>query len=204
MNIQGTRLLPVTQQQAWNALNDPEVLKACIPGCEKIEATAADQYAVVVALRIGPVAARFNGQIQLEDIRAPSSYTLSFGGQGGAAGFGKGSASVNLKPAEGGSSCELTYAADAQVGGKIAQLGQRLVEGAARSMALEFFNSFEKDLRRRHAEPAADVAAGSAPVGETGPPRASPPATEAHRLTRVWGWALLALALAVAAAFIVR
>lgn len=149
MDMQGSRQLAVTQQQAWDALNDPEVLKVCIPGCDKVEATGENQYAVGVAVRVGPVAARFNGKIALADINPPNSYTLSFDGQGGAAGFGKGSAKVNLTP-NGASGCELNYTAQAQVGGKIAQVGQRLVDGVARSMADDFFKRFDEEMQRRY------------------------------------------------------
>ena len=99
MDMQGARRLAVTQQQAWDALNDPEVLKTCIPGCDKVEATGENQYAIGMAVKIGPVAARFNGKILLADVLPPNSYTLSFEGQGGAAGFGKGSAKVSLEQA---------------------------------------------------------------------------------------------------------
>lgn len=155
MDMQGSRALAATQQQAWDALNDPEVLKACIPGCDRIESTGENQYTVGMALRIGPVSARFAGRIQLSDVQPPESYTLGFDGQGGAAGFGKGSAQVRLAPAPQG--CELSYTVQAQVGGKIAQVGQRLVDGVARSMAEDFFKRFEGELQRRY--PSADQAA---------------------------------------------
>lgn len=152
MDMQGNRLLPVTQQQAWDALNDPQVLKACIAGCDKLEVSGENQYAMGMALKIGPVSAKFSGKIQLADIQAPNGYTLSFEGQGGAAGFGKGSAQVALAPADGG--CMLDYTVKAQVGGKIAQVGQRLIDGVARSMAEDFFKRFEGELERLHPAPA--------------------------------------------------
>ncbi|MDP3412670.1 MAG: carbon monoxide dehydrogenase subunit G, partial [Polaromonas sp.] len=92
MDMQGSRQLAVTQQQAWDALNDPAVLKACIPGCDKVEATGENQYAIAMALKIGPVSAKFTGKISLSEMNPPASYKLSFDGQGGVAGFGKGSA----------------------------------------------------------------------------------------------------------------
>src|SRR5574337_1964035 len=98
MDMQGARQLAVTQQQAWDALNDPEVLKACIPGCDSIEATGENAYALVNAIKVGPVSAKFKGAIQLADIQAPSSYTIQFEGNGGVAGFGKGAAKVVLTP----------------------------------------------------------------------------------------------------------
>ncbi len=163
MEMQATRALGVTQQQAWQALNDPEVLKLCIPGCDKVEATAENEYDIGMALRIGPVSAKFKGHISLSDIVPPTSYRISFEGQGGPAGFGKGSAQVSLTPNASG--CELAYSVTASVGGKVAQLGQRLIDGAARSLAEDFFRRFDEEMQRRHgaAEPAA-VAAAPAPA----------------------------------------
>jgi len=148
MEMQATRALGVTQEQAWQALNDPEVLKLCIPGCDKVEATAENEYDIGMALRIGPVSAKFKGHISLSDIVPPSSYRISFEGQGGPAGFGKGSAQVSLTPQPGG--CELAYSVNASVGGKVAQLGQRLIDGAARSLAEDFFRRFDEEMQRRH------------------------------------------------------
>lgn len=148
MDMQGSRTLAVTQQQAWEALNDPEVLKSCIPGCEKFELTEANTYNVGTAIKIGPVAARFNGRVVLSDIVPPQSYKLSFDAQGGVAGFGKGESSVQLTPA--GSGCELSYTVHSTVGGKIAQLGQRLIDGAAKSLAEDFFRRFDEELQRRY------------------------------------------------------
>lgn len=150
MDMSASRQLAVTQQQAWDALNDPAVLKTCIPGCDKVEATGDNQYAIGMALKIGPVSAKFTGKITLSEINPPSSYKLSFEGQGGPAGFGKGSAEVKLTPnAEG---CELAYTVHASVGGKVAQLGQRLIDGAAKSMAEDFFKRFDDEMQRQHPE----------------------------------------------------
>ena len=150
MDMQGSRQLAVTQQQAWDALNDPAVLKACIPGCNKVEATGDNQYAIAMALKIGPVSAKFTGKITLSDINPPASYKLSFDGQGGVAGFGKGSAAVVLTPNDQG--CDLSYTVHASVGGKIAQLGQRLIDGAAKSMAEDFFKRFDAEMQRQYPE----------------------------------------------------
>jgi carbon monoxide dehydrogenase subunit G len=151
MDIQGTRPLSVTQAQAWQALNDPAVLKACIPGCDSIEATGEHEYALTNAIKVGPVAAKFKGKLHLADVDAPASYTIRFEGQGGAAGFGKGSAKVTLTPADDG--CEIGYTVNAQVGGKIAQVGQRLIDGVAKSMAESFFKRFNEEMQRRHPPP---------------------------------------------------
>jgi uncharacterized protein len=150
MDMQGSRQLAITQQQAWDALNDPAVLKTCIPGCDKVEPSGPNQYAIGMALKIGPVSAKFTGKITLSDINPPASYKLSFEGQGGPAGFGKGSAAVTLLPNPDG--CELTYSVNATVGGKVAQLGQRLIDGAAKSMAEDFFKRFDNEMQRQHPE----------------------------------------------------
>jgi carbon monoxide dehydrogenase subunit G len=167
MEMQGNRTLGVTQQQAWEALNDPETLKLCLPGCDKFEASGDNQYAVAMAVKVGPVAAKFTGKVTLSEINPPAGYKLAFEGQGGVAGFGKGSSSVTLTPA--GTGCELAYTVQAQVGGKIAQLGQRLIDGAAKSMADDFFKRFDAEMQRRHGPaPAAAEATAAAPEGKTG------------------------------------
>ncbi len=153
MEMQASRTLAVSQQQAWQALNDPEVLKLCIPGCDKIEPTGDNQYAVAMALKIGPVSAKFAGKITLSDIVPPESYHIAFDGSGGVAGFGKGNAQVKLVPLAvdgvGQTGCELHYTVHATVGGKIAQLGQRLIDGAAKTMAEDFFKRFDDEMQRR-------------------------------------------------------
>jgi carbon monoxide dehydrogenase subunit G len=163
MEMLGNRRLGVTQQQAWEALNDPETLKKCIPGCDKFEPTGDNQYSVALAVKVGPVSAKFNGKVSLADIVAPDSYKLSFEGQGGVAGFAKGASSVSLKPvADGSEGCELDYTVQAQVGGKIAQLGQRLIDGAAKSTADDFFKRFEAEMQSRYGPPPAEAAADEA------------------------------------------
>ena len=168
MEMLGNRRLGVTQQQAWEALNDPETLKKCIPGCDKFELTGDNQYSVALALKIGPVSAKFSGKVMLSDIVAPDGYKLTFEGQGGVAGFAKGSSSVTLRPLDGAANadaeataapspagCELDYTVQAQVGGKIAQLGQRLIDGAAKSTADDFFKRFEAEMQSRYGPPPA-------------------------------------------------
>ena len=141
MELSETHTLPVSQQRAWDALNDTEILRACIPGCESIDPDGENAYAVVLSASVGPVKARFKGRMLLTDIEAPNSYTIVFEGQGGAAGFGKGNTRVTLEP-EGDAATKLSYTATAQVGGKLAQIGSRLVDGAARKIAGEFFKRF--------------------------------------------------------------
>jgi len=157
MDMLGQRVLHVTQAQAWDALNDPAILKSCIPGCDKFELSEANVYNVGVAIKIGPVSAKFTGKVTLSDIQAPNSYALNFEAQGGVAGFGKGESKVSLHPhAEG---CELQYTVHSTVGGKLAQLGQRLIDGAAKSLAEDFFKRFDEALQAKY--PATE---GEAPV----------------------------------------
>ena len=132
------------QQRAWEALNDTEILRACIPGCESIDADGENAYAVAMTASVGPVKARFKGRMMLTDIDAPHTYTIVFEGQGGAAGFGKGSAKVTLEPGDDAESTMLSYTANAQVGGKLAQIGSRLVDGAARKIAGGIFQALQR------------------------------------------------------------
>lgn len=141
MQMQGNRQLAATAEQAWLALNDPNILKQCIPGCQSFELKSPDVYGVAAAIKVGPVSAKFSGTVTLSDIKPPHSYTLSFEVQGGVAGHGKGMSHVELVPnAEG---VLLNYTVESQIGGKLAQLGQRLIDGAAKSMANDFFKRFE-------------------------------------------------------------
>jgi carbon monoxide dehydrogenase subunit G len=149
MEMHASRPLAVSQQQAWEALNDPQTLQQCLAGCEKFEDAGDGSYAVIMSVKIGPVSAKFNGRVTLSDVQPPKSYTIAFEGQGGVAGFGKGQAKVDLTPTDAGH-CELQYEVQAQVGGKIAQLGQRLIDGAAKSMAEDFFARFEALMQQRH------------------------------------------------------
>lgn len=145
MQVAGQRILPVDRERAWSALTDPRMLQAAIPGCESFERTAEDQYQVVMSAALGPVKARFKGRVALEDVVVAERYRLRFEGEGAAAGFARGAASVVLHDAEDGT--RLEYDAQAQVGGRIAQVGSRLVDPAARKFIEEFFTSFEKLLR---------------------------------------------------------
>jgi carbon monoxide dehydrogenase subunit G len=142
MELTGQRQLSIDRAAAWAALNDPAILKASIPGCESIEKTGDNEYAVAVAAALGPVRAKFRGKLRLEDIVAPERYTMRFEGGGGAAGFANGSAKVTLADSEGGT--RLTYTAAAQVGGRIAQVGNRLIDSAALKLADDFFAAFER------------------------------------------------------------
>lgn len=174
MEMTNTRIVPAPPEAVWNALNDPEILKAAIPGCESFESTGEDQWRAVVAAKIGPVSARFTGNVKMSERMPPSGYTLTFEGQGGAAGFANGEARVTLAPADGASTA-LTYVVKANVGGKIAQIGSRLIDGAAAKIADDFFARFSALLTPAAPEPApmeavvaetgkvVEVAAGRAP-----------------------------------------
>jgi uncharacterized protein len=154
MEMTSTRVVNAPPDVVWTALNDPAVLKDAIPGCESLERTTDTEWRVVVAAKVGPVSARFNGRIELADLDPPTAYTLKFEGQGGAAGFAKGEAKVALAPS-GADATALTYTAKAQVGGKIAQLGSRLIDGAAAKMADDFFARFAERVAPAVVEPAA-------------------------------------------------
>jgi carbon monoxide dehydrogenase subunit G len=140
----GEQLIPASQQDTWQALNDPEVLKACVPGCESIARVNDNEYQVQMTARVGPVSAKFRGRLSLFDIKPPQSYSLAFEGQGGAAGFAKGAAQVKLSPE--GNQTKLAYDVKANVGGKLAQIGSRLIDAAAKKVADEFFQNFTERM----------------------------------------------------------
>ena len=144
MEMSGEQLIPAPQKDTWDALNDPEVLKACIPGCEAITLIAGNEYQVQMVARVGPVSAKFRGRLTLSDVRPPESYSIAFEGQGGPAGFAKGGAQVKLSPE--GEHTRLAYDVKASVGGKLAQIGSRLVDAAAKKVADDFFRNFTQKL----------------------------------------------------------
>jgi uncharacterized protein len=140
MTMTGEVQLPATQEAVWAKLNDPEVLKICIPGCESLERLSDTEFQAVATNKIGPVKARFKGKVRLSDLDPPNSYRISGEGDGGVAGFAKGGATVTLQPKDGGTL--LSYNVEAQIGGKLAQIGQRLINGAAKKLADQFFAKF--------------------------------------------------------------
>ena len=142
MDMTGEQLIALPQQRVWEALNDPLILKDCIPGCETMEKVSDTEYRVLLSAAVGPVKAKFNGKLLLSDLKPPDSYALNFEGSGGAAGFGKGDCKVALAPADGGT--RLTYTCHATIGGKLAQVGSRLIDGVARKMADDFFAKFNQ------------------------------------------------------------
>lgn len=160
MEMTGSQTLPVNRQIAWDALNDPEILKSSITGCDELTRTAENEFFAGVTAAVGPVKAKFKAKLTLLDVVAPESYTIRFDGQGGVAGFGKGEARVKLTTS--GESTLLEYSAKASVGGKLAQIGSRLVDATAQKMAGEFFTKFNAELARRNPGAAAPVAAPAA------------------------------------------
>ena len=141
MEMKGEYTIPASRQTVWKALNDPEVLKASIPGCEELDKTGDHSFAAKVKAKVGPVNAKFNGEVTLSDMNPPESYTISGEGKGGAAGFAKGGAKVHLTE-EGPETTRLAYEVEAKVGGKLAQVGSRLIDGTAKKMADQFFTAF--------------------------------------------------------------
>ena len=142
MTMNGEATLPAAKQVVWEKLNDPEVLKACIPGCEQLTKDDDTHFSAVVKVKLGPVKATFKGKVELQDLDPPNGYRIVGEGEGGIAGFAKGGAKVALEDAEGGRTL-LRYEVEAQVGGKLAQLGSRLIDGFAKKMADSFFQNFQ-------------------------------------------------------------
>ncbi|HTS54620.1 MAG TPA: carbon monoxide dehydrogenase subunit G [Burkholderiales bacterium] len=182
MDMTGEQLIALPQQRVWEALNDPEILKACIPGCETMEKVSDAEYRVVLSAAVGPVKAKFSGKLVLSDLDPPNAYALAFEGSGGAAGFGKGSCKVTLSPAQGGT--RLAYTAQATVGGKLAQVGSRLIDGVARKMADDFFARFNQAV-----VPA--------------PQMAEAPATSKARIP-LWVWIVGIIVLVLLALFVAK
>ncbi len=174
MEMTGEYRIPAPRQRVWEALNDPEILRQCIPGCEELEKKSDTEFEAKVLAKVGPVKARFRGRVELSEINAPESYVISGEGKGGPAGFARGGASVHLEEVDGATI--LRYEAKADVGGKLAQIGSRLVQGTARKMADEFFGKFTEVVTAREAPEAVPAA---------------PPAVEAAApewLQKPWLW----------------
>jgi carbon monoxide dehydrogenase subunit G len=144
MEMTGEQLIPASQAETWKALNDTDFLKECVPGCESIEPAGGNAYTVLMTARVGPVSAKFKGKLTLSDLEPPHSYSIAFEGQGGVAGFARGRARVSLHPD--GHGTRLSYSVQANVGGKLAQIGSRLVDAAAQKVANDFFSAFNEKL----------------------------------------------------------
>jgi uncharacterized protein len=166
MEMSGEHQIAAPRQQVWDALNEASVLQACITGCESVEKLSDTEMTAVVVAKVGPVKAKFKGKVTLSEIDAPNGYTINGEGQGGVAGFGKGSAVVTLT--DDGDGTVLKYTAKASVGGKLAQLGSRLVDATAAKMADEFFTAFANHMAPEVAENAAVASAPPAPAPQSG------------------------------------
>ena len=152
MQINDSQRIPASKDKVWAALNDPEVLKACIPGCQSLEMTSPTEMTATVIFKVGPVKATFGGKVTLSELDPPNSYRITGEGSGGVAGFAKGGAAVRLE-AESPDVTILHYEVDAQIGGKLAQLGQRLIDSTARKLSADFFAAFGKAVRGEAAAP---------------------------------------------------
>lgn len=144
MEILGQQQIAAARQKVWDGLNDPEVLKACLPGCESVERISPEEFRVIIKTAIGPLKARFQGSLKIAEAKIPESCVMQFEGQGGAVGFGKGTATVLLTDIAQGT--ELRYEAKAQIGGKLAQVGSRLIDSVAKKMADDFFKAFQNQM----------------------------------------------------------
>ncbi len=162
MDLSGEYRISADREAVWRALNDPEVLKQCIPGCEELEKVSDTEFTAKVTSKVGPVRAKFSGKVTLSELDPPKSYKISGEGQGGAAGFARGSATVSLEVD--GDVTVLRYNADAQVGGKLAQIGSRLIAGTARKLADEFFTNFVETVAPAAPEAAEEAATEAAPA----------------------------------------
>jgi carbon monoxide dehydrogenase subunit G len=145
MTMSGEVQLPATREEVWTKLNDPEVLKTCVPGCEQLDKISDTEFQAIASIKVGPVKARWKGKVRLSDLDPPNGYKISGEGEGGVAGFAKGNAVVGLTEKDGGTL--LSYNVDAQIGGKLAQLGQRLINSAAKKTADDFFAKFAQAVR---------------------------------------------------------
>lgn len=199
MDMTGEHRIPAPRDAVWRALNDPEILKQAIPGCESVEKLSDTEFTAKVALKIGPMSAKFAGKGTLSDLDPPNGYTITGEGQGGAAGFAKGGAKVRLESVDGGTATVLHYAADAQIGGKLAQIGSRLVEGTAKKLAEEFFTAFA--AQAAGSAPAAEQPAAQAVAGEAVSPPAPivPSATSGGLSPVVWIVGLVVIVAAILA-----
>jgi len=187
MDLKDSRVINAPQAKVWAAMNDPAMLKQCIIGCDSLEATDGNTFVAAMSVKVGPVSAKFKGKLQLENVQAPDSYTLKFEGQGGPAGFANGTAGVVLV-AESETRTRLEYTANAMIGGKLAQVGSRLVDAAARKIADDFFSKFDALV----AEPLAEGAAGAMTTVEKRKP-----------VVATWIW-IVAIAVVAAGVYALR
>ena len=185
MDMTGEFRIPASREAVWKALNDPEILKRSIAGCEELEKTSDTEFTAKVTAKVGPVKARFAGKVTLSDLDPPNGYTITGEGQGGAAGFAKGGAKVRLE--RDGDGTLLKYTVNAAIGGKLAQIGARLIDGAAHKMAEEFFASFAANVAGP-APVAAAAAAGPMEEPPAPPSAATVKAAKPSEGIRPWIW----------------
>ncbi|MGH6968839.1 MAG: SRPBCC family protein [Stellaceae bacterium] len=201
MDMTGEYRVAAPQTKAWDALNDPDILKQCIAGCEEVQKLSPTEFTAKVQARVGPVSARFGGKVTLSNLDPPNGYTISGEGQGGVAGFAKGAAEVRLTPD--GDATMLSYKVTAQVGGKLAQIGSRLIDSTARKYADDFFAKFAAVVGTPVVAPAAAPSAAAAPLAPP-LPTATPAPKEGRRLPpAVWA-AMLAVLVAAMLYFFTR
>jgi carbon monoxide dehydrogenase subunit G len=193
MDMTGEYRIPAPREKVWAALNDPEILKICIPGCEELTKDSETELSAKVSTKVGPVSAKFTGKVTLSDINPPAGYKITGEGQGGVAGFAKGGAEVNLE--EDGNETILTYKATAQVGGKLAQIGSRLIDSTAKKMAGQFFGKFAEEVGETSAETPAEEAPIAAP--ETATATAEAPKESGGISPVVWIAGLIAVVVVV-------
>jgi carbon monoxide dehydrogenase subunit G len=174
MDMTGEYRIPAPRETVWRALNDPEVLKQCIPGCETLDKKSDTEYSATVTAKVGPVKAKFGGNVTMSDLDPPNGYTISGEGSGGAAGFAKGGAKVSLK--EDAGATVLSYTVNATVGGKLAQIGSRLIDSTAKKMANDFFAKFAEVVGGAPAAEAAPAEAAPAPAAQEPEPKRGLPA----------------------------
>lgn len=194
MKLTGENKINASPEEVWRALNDPEILKKCIPGCDTLDKLSETAFKATVTTKIGPVQAKFNGEVELQDLDPPNGYTISGKGSGGVAGNARGAAKVKLEKE--GDGTKLSYDVDAQVTGKLAQLGSRLIDSTAKMLAGQFFNKFEQLVSKpAEAAPAAPVATAEAAAKPAATPAAHTPAGDAQPASSkgipAWVWAVV-------------
>ncbi|MCF8467093.1 MAG: carbon monoxide dehydrogenase subunit G [Sneathiella sp.] len=196
MQMSGEELISASREKVWGALNDPDILRQAIPGCQTVEKDSDTTFTATVKVKVGPVSANFKGNVTLSNVDAPNGYTITGEGKGGAAGFGKGSADITLKEADNGTL--LSYNVEASVGGKMAQIGSRLIDGTAKKLASEFFTNFNQLVSAPTGAAAGDQIEETIMVEEKA--EAPPPAEKAP--TPDWMRPIILIPLGIVAALI--